>query len=326
MSSRKQSKINALISSLIQESKMSFSRDITFNDTTATISFPIKLTSSNQLNWTFSIKSGTNTVSTNGSVIIEPSATNSANKDIHTAFIKEGLKTVENARGRDAKATAAKMLYDYMLMCAMDFVHTYERYKNTVIAKAYELKKEAPDQTAMITSLDKLLIALGVPLEPLTLKVTCNSNCPGCTVKPTEAKPTETKESSKIVNNSTEDNNTEYLLFVTIAKRLGCDYVIKNSKDYYGYYKGTVKRGFIKSNNSAEMIEYYLKRWGGPNKTYQRITLMKDLFAKNKLTFTDDVMSLYDDWQHTYQPTGKTNRFIKMCAFINNYKKLFHSS
>ena len=353
---------------LIQESKMSFSSDITFNNTIATISFPTKLNNSNDINWTLSIKSGTHMISTTGSVPIEPSSstpvtinpitslpapitswpasiTNPANKEIHTAFIKEGLKTVANARGRDAKATAAKMLYDYMLMCAIDFVLAHERLKHTVIDKAYELKNEASDQTEMITSLNNVLTALSAPLEkvtPLSRQVACGgsliycgcNSCPDLTVKPTESTPIETTESTPIEttesttipNDSTEDANTEYLLFVTMARRMGCDYIVRNSKTYYRVYKETIERGFIKSNNSAEMIEYYLNRWGRTNDTYQRISLMKCLFAKNKLTFTDDVMSLYDIWQQTYKPTGKTNRFIKMCVFINTQKALFNSS
>jgi hypothetical protein len=59
--------------------------------------------------------------------------------------------------------------------------------------------------------------------------------------------------------------------------------------------------------------------------TAERTTLMKSLFYKNKLTFSDIAMTLYDEWVKTYKPAGATNRYKKMCAFIGAHESLFTS-
>lgn len=341
-----------------------FTRTINFNDAYATISFPTKLDSSSQLNWTVSVSSGTNKASTTGNVTIEaytkpastvtswPSSITAAvaqddNKAKHVEFIKESLNTVDTATGRDAKAACSKMLFDYLLIWGMDFIKAHDNFKKTVIAKAYELKSQAPEKTTMITSMDNLLTALGQPLEKpivalpgsvvlpasppgLTRQVACGGSltycgcdgCPDLTYKPTEVKPTEVKP----LSTSSTDDTAEYKLFVTAAQRMGCSYINKNPKEYFGYYQSTVKRGYIKGS-PAQIIEQYLTRWGGGGDDgHQRANLMKQLFEKNKLTFTPDTMTLYDEWQKTYKPTGSTNRYKKMCAFIDAHKSLFTSA
>lgn len=344
-----------------------FTRSITFNDQTATISFPIKLDSSNQLNWTVSLSSGTNKASTTGNVSIEPytkpastslvtswpsSITTAVavddNKAKHVEFIKESLNTIDTATGRDAKAACAKMLYDYLLIWGMDFIKAHERFKQTVIAKAYELKSQGPEKASMIASMDKVLTALGQPLEKpavpvatgLTRQVACGGSltycgcvgCPDLTYKPVEvttpvAKVMPVTEPSKVANlvatPAKDDATAEYNLFVAVAKRMGCTYINKNPKEYFDYYQSTVKRGYIKGS-PAQMIEKYLTQWGGGgDDNHQRINLMKKLFTDNKLAFTPDVMTLYDEWQKTYKPTSGTNRYKKMCAFIDAHKTLF---
>lgn len=337
---------------------MSFSRNITFNNTTATISFPTRLDSSNQLNWTLTVTSGINKVSTDGSVAIEsfkPTASTGLNtswtavtttispaeKDQHVSFIKEALNTIETTSGRDAKAMGAKLLYDYMFMCGLDFVNAYERYKQTTITKAYELKKEAPEKTAMITSIDKYLTAVGAPLElpaptvlppppGLTRQVACGgpltycgcSGCPDLTVK-SQTKTTEPSKPANPVVTPAVNTDAEYNLFVVMAKEHECDYIAKNPKDYFGYYQGAVKRGYITGPTVADKIEKYINNYYSTSPKFERIKLMKSLFEKNKLIYNDAAMTLYNDWQNTYKPTGPTNRYKKMCAFIDAHKSLF---
>jgi hypothetical protein len=55
----------------------------------------------------------------------------------------------------------------------------------------------------------------------------------------------------------------------------------------------------------------------------QRITLMKKIFENHNLIFSDAAMTLYNEWQKTYKPTGKTNRYIKMNEFATTHKALF---
>ena len=58
-----------------------------------------------------------------------------------------------------------------------------------------------------------------------------------------------------------------------------------------------------------------------------RAKTMKKLFANNKLTYTDDVMSLYNEWLKTYIVLlGRSNRYQKMTRFIEIHKHLFSST
>jgi hypothetical protein len=74
------------------------------------------------------------------------------------------LNLFEKISGRDAKSACIIILYDYMLIHALDFVKADTTYKHHVIQKAYQLKNEAPEITSMITSINNLLTALDVPL------------------------------------------------------------------------------------------------------------------------------------------------------------------
>ena len=344
-----------------------FTRSITFNDQTATISFPIKLDSSNQLNWTVPLSSGTNKTSTSGNVAIEPytkpastslvtswpsSITAAAavddNKAKHVEFIKESLNTVDTAVGRDAKAVCAKMLYDYLLIWGMDFIKAHDNFKKAVIAKAYELKSQAPEKASMIASMDKVLTALDQPLEKpmtalpgsvvlpasppgLTRQVACGGSltycgCPGCpdlTYKPIQAKPT--AEPSKTVSEvkpTTKESpyNPDMALFILLAKKHDAKYVIENPTLYFSYYENGAKLGYFKGATKAEKMNDYISRCSDEA---ARERLMKTIFTKNNLIFDGSVMSLYDDWQKTYKPSGVSNRYTKMCAFIDAHKTLF---
>lgn len=136
----------------------------------------------------------------------------------------------------------------------------------------------------------------------------------------TVATPTPTPTPTPI----TSSNNTdlEYNLFLLAAKRMGCDYVISHPEQQFDNYVWTVKKGCI-TGSPAQKIEFYLSYWGGVDDSYNRTARMKELFAKNKLTFTPDVMPLYDEWQKTYTHTGIPNLYKKMYAFIDVHRALF---
>lgn len=336
---------------------MSITRSITLNDITATVSFDTKLASNNQSKWSLTVTSGTNKVSTNGAVTMELSAPKvdpvttpvvapvtswpismigvvDDNKAKHVAFIKESLDTISTATGRDSKTACAKMLFDYLSICGMDFIKAHDSFKLTVINKAYELKKEAPEKASMVASMNKVLTTLGQPLEKkiegvyippdafpslpvghLTRQVACGGSltycgCPGCpdlTIKPT----TEKKD---------ESYNPDMALFITLAKKYDAKNAIKNPKLYFSCYENEVKWGTVKGSTKAERMNYYLSRQGD---TVARESLMKQLFEKNNLVFGDSVMTLYDEWQKTYKPNDVSNRYKKMCAFIDVHKSLF---
>jgi hypothetical protein len=225
------------------------------------------------------------------------------------------------------------MLYDYLLICGMDFLKAYERFKQTVIDKAYELKQTAPDKTDMVTSINKVLTALDVPLVKPALAViatmpryTCdNTKCPIHGKKAEEAKPT--TEPSKAANtvvqpaaNKDTAYNPDMTLFIALAKKHDAKNAVKNPIEYFSYYERAVKWGSVTGATKADKINEYLSRWSDGS---AREDLMKSLFTKNNLVFSDVVMTLYEEWQKEYKPTGATNRYKKMCAFIDAHKTLF---
>ena len=323
---------------------MSVSRSITFNDTTATLTFDTKLNDNNQLDWGITLISAKNTVSTNGKVRIvmaapapapapvTPAVYPEAEKAKHVAFIKAALDTIDTSVGRDAKAVGAKMLYDYMLLCAMDFVKAHERYKQTTIWKAYELKSAAPTNTAMIGSINNFLTAIDQPLEKPALMViatmpsyTCsNSDCPIHGKKTEEVKPAPKPTPTPVntVIQPAEPYNPDMALFIALAKKHDAKEAIKNPTNYYSYYTNAVKWGSVTGDTKAEKMNDYLSYWSDGA---AREKLMKSLFYKNKLTFSDAVMTLYDEWVKTYTPTDKTNRYKKMCVFTDVHKTLFNA-
>jgi hypothetical protein len=307
---------------------------------------PTKLNSSNRLDWTIALTSGVNKVSTTGTVTIvtdvptptvtpaapdTPAVYPEAEKAKHIAFIKEALNTIDTSDGRDVKALGAKMLYDYMLMCAMDFVKAHERYKQTTITKAYQLKKDAPTNTAMIGSINNFLTALDQPLEmpvpviiaTMTTYNCTNSKCPIHGKKAEEVKPVATPVNT-VVQPAAEKKGAPYnpdmALFIALAKKHDAKHAIENPTTYFSYYESGVKWGSVKGATKAEKMNNYLSYWSDGA---ARESLMKSLFTKNDLIFSDTVMTLYDEWQKGYKPTGATNRYKKMCAFIDAHKTLF---
>lgn len=83
----------------------------------------------------------------------------------HNIFIRECLRTIDISRGTYTKAIGAKLLYDYLRVCAMDFVLEYKRFRDEVVSKAYGIKEEVLENTVVIKTIDMFLIELGCPLE-----------------------------------------------------------------------------------------------------------------------------------------------------------------
>lgn len=332
---------------------MSITRSITFNDITATICIDTVLNSENHLNWTVALEIAENKITTTGIVAVEPVSPNATiasptastipdtsclgtvmpiddSKAKHVEFIKESLNTIETAVGRDAKAACAKILFDYLAICGMDFIKTHERFKQTVITKAYELKSQAPEKTSMVESMNKVLTALDQPLEKPTTATTvppglsrqparggsmiyCGcTDCPDLTKRPVEVKPTTEKKETPY--------SPDMALFIALSKKHDAKNAILYPADYFHYYETGVKWGTVKGATKADRMNNYLSRWSDGS---ERERLMKSLFTKNGLVFSDAVMTLYGEWQKEYKPTGNTNRYKKMCVFIDAHKSLF---
>jgi hypothetical protein len=113
-----------------------------------------------------------------------------------------------------------------------------------------------------------------------------------------------------------EPYNPEMALFLALAKKHDAQNAIANPTKYFSYYEQCYRRG----STIAEKMESYFSWWSS---TLERAKLMKSLFEQNNLAFCDAAMNLYDEWVKTYTPSGKTNRYKKMCAFIDVHKSLF---
>jgi hypothetical protein len=327
---------------------MSFTRSLTFNGFTASITLPTKL-SNDQLEWTLAMKDDDfNTVSTSGVVDIEPvepvkpvepavPVMDEVTKTKHVDFIKMCLATVEAANGRDARATAAKILYDYLLICGMDFLKAYEKFKQTVIDKAYELKKKAPEQIAMIASMNKVLSGLNVPLEkpvpvaekPAEVKpverrhADCGGNHATPLLKPVNPVVTPAKKLEEPSKEAPKSNDEQELtLFTALAKKYDFKKAIANPKEYFGYFNSAVRWNsyMVRGATKAEKMSSYFNHCTDIG---QREALMKNIFDKHGMNFSDTVMPFYYGWESTYKPTGKTNRYIKMNEFATTHKSLF---
>jgi hypothetical protein len=78
----------------------------------------------------------------------------------HTKFLKNKLNENQWASGKDNKAKKATELFEY-LNNNIEFVKHHQRFKETAINKSYEFKKEHPDQTRLVQTVDKFLTTLG---------------------------------------------------------------------------------------------------------------------------------------------------------------------
>jgi hypothetical protein len=97
---------------------------------------------------------------------------------------------------------------------------------------------------------------------------------------------------------------------------------------YFGFYQKLVSNGSLKTRSVAEKMEEYITSWFHSNEgDEERAKTMKSLFAKHKLTYTEDVMPLYNEWLKTYIILlGRSNRYYKMMRFIELHKHLFSST
>ena len=330
---------------------MSLTRSITFNNVTASITLPTELNNDSQLDWTITMTSGNNIVSTSGTVDIvvpesEPApapapapaptpdtaifvAVEERNK--HIAVIRVLLDMSETLKGKESKAVAAIKILDYVSGEALEFTKSSERFKDTVIKKCYEFKRVNSDMPNVVEKADAVLTKLGKcpcsrcsylaePMNTVVQPVTES-------VKPVVAKPvTEpvkpVAEPVKPVPTTVAGSlyNSDVSLFITLAHEHQLGHFIKEPSRYWSYYENAVKLGNVLGATKVEQMNNYLGQF---SELGARTQLMKSLFEKNKLVFNDSIMPQYKKWIKTYIPPGKTNRYKNMCAFIDANKSLF---
>lgn len=291
---------------------MSLTHSITINDVTTTITFPRGLNIDNQLDWSITLTSGINTVSTSGTVdIVVPTIIPAVipalavfpeeEKSKHIAVINVLLDMCETLKGKESKAVAAIKILNYISGDALEFTKAYSRFKCTVINKCYEFKRDNSDIPQLVEKANIVLTMLG---SPITIPTPANTNIQHVVSVP----PTEKKDVSY---------NPDMALFLDLAKKHNCKMAINNPCAHFLYYEYAVKHNTVKGDTKAEKMESYYSLWSA------REDLMRSLFTKNNLDFNDSVMTMYNEWQKTYTPTDKTNRYKKMCAFINAHTTLF---
>lgn len=94
----------------------------------------------------------------------------------HRAFIMKLIADFESTTVRKQKEEICKRIYDYLLHNALNYVNKTQKFKDTVIKKAYELKSEGIPE--LIQSIDNFLTAIGEPLVPSVIPIV--EDCPYC--------------------------------------------------------------------------------------------------------------------------------------------------
>jgi hypothetical protein len=244
------------------------------------------------------------------------------------AQIRSMLDRFESANGKEEKAKLAEELLDYLRTTGLEFTKCYERFRKVVVKKCYELKLCNPEFPVVTTKANQLLTTLGETLN-VPDSVIEEFYCKSCDkyhhplVTHTSVVPIQA-----VAPTTSEFYNAAKTLFLTIAKRLNCPHIIRNPEMYFGFYEKAEKGRLLKRNTVTERMEEYITGWFHNNDGDEgRAKTMKRLFAKHKLTYTEDVMPLYNEWLKSYIIfLGGANRYYKMIRFIELHKHLFSST
>lgn len=103
-----------------------------------------------------------------------------------------------------------------------------------------------------------------------------------------------------------------------------------NYTSYKNFYKNKIVSGMVRS--IIHMMCYYLDQCiipeVGSEDHYwmERRQLLQYIFAERGLYWCPEYLSLYKEWLKTYIPFQKTNRYMKMVAFVNHFNSCFFPS
>jgi hypothetical protein len=116
----------------------------------------------------------------------------------------------------------------------------------------------------------------------------------------------------------------EYQLFVATAIFYDDQITLSNLQKWFKLYKRDVSNALIEGNTKAQVIDQWFNEIGNFSKKHERTLLMKSLFVKHNLIYSDSVMIMYERWLLSYKPPkGISNRYTKMLDFICANKFLF---
>jgi hypothetical protein len=256
----------------------------------------------------------------------------------HVTAIKAMLATQEELKGKENKAANAIKILDYVSGEALDFTKSHERFKNTVINKCYEFKQDNADMPEVAKKADETLVKLGasttIPADwkkpemcrvcggnhatPVLSKelnevITAWEKSQSPVVAPKPVEPVKPKEDTSAL---------DLALFTALAKKYNFKPGMENPKQYLSYFENAVRWNswVVKGSTKAEKMTSYFTHCSDDG---HRVKLMKKIFEKHSMIFSDAAMTFYNEWQKTYKPTGKTNRYIKMNEFATTHKALF---
>jgi hypothetical protein len=201
--------------------------------------------------------------------------------------IKSKLTEIGTNRNIDEKVKYAIELFEYLALEEVNFIWSFTRFKQTVIAKCYELKTKHSDIPNLVKKIDILLTKLNVPLNEKHFK-------------------------DKVLQ-----------LFLNIAEEMEMENVLEDPDFHYDHWNTAINNwSMLQDKPIDEAIEYYFKLQGDLSYHQERIYLMKKLLRQNKLLYTSDIIKNYYEWEKTADLTNCKNRYQKMCKFITENEHL----
>jgi hypothetical protein len=234
-----------------------------------------------------------------------------AEKLKHVNHLKQLLDNCEKAKGKENKAAVASEILTYLTDSAFEFTKFHTKFEKAVINKCYEFKSLNPEMVALNEKADLILTKLGasttVPADYI----------PPVTNKKAEEKPLEKPLAEE------KSYDPEFALFMATARTHNLKYILDDPEKYFKSYQKVFTYNRYKClQTAAERMNVYFDI---RDENKERINLMKQLFAKNNLVFSDLVMDFYNDWIKTFEYKGKgnVNRYIKMSEFVNANKAVF---
>ena len=124
-------------------------------------------------------------------------------------------------------------------------------------------------------------------------------------------------------------DTADLALLAAVARKYKCDSVLRNTKEYLGYWRRAANRGDYRGLSKAEAMEKYISSWYCYDDDTMRERLLHNMFNKRNLEFSPVIMDMYNEWVKTYVPPprrqgqSKPNRWTKMCAFVEENKSAF---
>jgi hypothetical protein len=290
-----------------------------------------KISNNNQLYWKVTIVSGSNKITTDGKAAINgpvtPAVTPAVtpvvtpmsspvctvtDKNKHIEEIKGMLNECENTKGKENKAKIAIRILNYVINEAVDFTKSYPHFKETVINKCYEFKQLNSDMPDIVDKSNEVLVKFGASTTiPADFKGRRGSNT-------TTSVPTVKTDSSTVKKDNTQ--NADLAIFKALANKYNHKTAIANPTIYLAYFEHSVQWGSVTGTTRADKMVNYFSKYSEDG---QRASLMKTIFTKHNLIFSDAAMTLYNEWVKTYTPTDRTNRYKKMTEFATVHKSLF---